>query len=228
MRQISKTILLLGSLVAFIGCVTPVKKPTTNTINNKSGAVSLKIGFPIFFPFVPDRFASKVYLLKISKDKKNYSEMPLIESAMQNRDQVTFLNLEPGDYAIAGFYRLNETSNNSADIYAILDDASIEKSIFRVKENEITILGIIYCMLANDALNLQGNQFELSKKIAPGIENNTAEVVFTTLVGGHTRQVRVETITKIKNSPEEIDSFKPTLKEIFEGTAWKSQFKNLN
>jgi|GEM_PF-4972641 len=123
--------------------------------------------------------------------------------------------------------RRNETSNQTADLYIVLDDTSIEKSKFRVKEKEVTIPGIVYCMIAEDALNLQGNQLLLSKKIAPGIENNTAEVVLTTLIGGHTRQVRIEKITKVKNSQEEIDSFKPTLREIFEGTSWHQYFTNL-
>lgn len=228
MKQSLKSILLLFSLITFIGCVTPVKKPTTNNINNKSGAVTLKIGFPIYFPLVPDRLASKVFLMKLSKDKKNYAELPVVESTFESRDQVTFLNLEPGDYVIAGFYRLDQQSNHSADLFVILDDESITKSTFRVKENEMNILGTIYCMIAKDGLNLQGNQLELSKKIAPGVENNRADVLLTAVIGGHTKQVRIETITKIKNSPEEIDSFKPVLSESFEGTIWKSHFKNLN
>ncbi|XDD48068.1 hypothetical protein AB3N60_08375 [Leptospira sp. WS39.C2] len=227
MNQKIKNSFFISILLVTFGCVTAVKKPSNNVIQNKSGAMSLKIGLPIFFPFVPDRFATKVYILKLSKDKKTYAEMEMIESTFENRDQVTFFNLEPGEYAIAGFYRQNESSNQTADLYIVLDDASIEKSKFRVKEKEITILGIIYCMWADDALNLQGNQLLLSKKIAPGIENNTAEVVFTTLVGGRTRQVRIEKITKIKNSIEDIESFKPTLKEIVEGTSWQKYFTNI-
>lgn len=227
MKQTIKNLIYFSFIVVTFGCVTAVKKPSNNVIQNKSGAMSLKIGFPIYLPLVPDRFATKVYILKVSKDKKSFADMELIESTFENRDQVTFLNLEPGEYAIAGFYRRNETSNQTADLYIVLDDTSIEKSKFRVKEKEVTIPGIVYCMIAEDALNLQGNQLLLSKKIAPGIENNTAEVVLTTLVGGHTRQVRIEKITKVKNSQEEIDSFKPTLREIFEGTSWHQYFTNL-
>ncbi|MCW7466549.1 hypothetical protein EHR04_02230 [Leptospira levettii] len=227
MKQKIKNLIYVSFIVVTFGCVTAVKKPSNNVIQNKSGAMSLKIGFPIYLPLVPDRFATKVYILKVSKDKKSFADMELIESTFENRDQVTFLNLEPGEYAIAGFYRRNETSNQTADLYIVLDDTSIEKSKFRVKEKEVTIPGIVYCMIAEDALNLQGNQLLLSKKIAPGIENNTAEVVLTTLVGGHTRQVRIEKITKVKNSQEEIDSFKPTLREIFEGTSWHQYFTNL-
>ncbi|TGL14813.1 hypothetical protein EHQ42_13470 [Leptospira levettii] len=227
MKQKIKNLIYVSFIVVTFGCVTAVKKPSNNVIQNKSGAMSLKIGFPIYLPLVPDRFATKVYILKVSKDKKSFADMELIESTFENRDQVTFLNLEPGEYAIAGFYRRNETSNQTADLYIVLDDSSIEKSKFRVKEKEVTIPGIVYCMIAEDALNLQGNQLLLSKKIAPGIENNTAEVVLTTLVGGHTRQVRIEKITKVKNSQEEIDSFKPTLREIFEGTSWHQYFTNL-
>ncbi|MCG6148895.1 hypothetical protein LFX15_11435 [Leptospira levettii] len=227
MKQTIKNLIYVSFIVVTFGCVTAVKKPSNNVIQNKSGAMSLKIGFPIYLPLVPDRFATKVYILKVSKDKKSFADMELIESTFENRDQVTFLNLEPGEYAIAGFYRRNETSNQTADLYIVLDDTSIEKSKFRVKEKEVTIPGIVYCMIAEDALNLQGNQLLLSKKIALGIENNTAEVVLTTLVGGHTRQVRIEKITKVKNSQEEIDSFKPTLREIFEGTSWHQYFTNL-
>ncbi|MCW7498304.1 hypothetical protein ND860_17330 [Leptospira levettii] len=227
MKQKIKNLIYVSFIVVTFGCVTAVKKPSNNVIQNKSGAMSLKIGFPIYLPLVPDRFATKVYILKVSKDKKSFADMELIESTFENRDQVTFLNLEPGEYVIAGFYRRNETSNQTADLYIVLDDTSIEKSKFRVKEKEVTIPGIVYCMIAEDALNLQGNQLLLSKKIAPGIENNTAEVVLTTLVGGHTRQVRIEKITKVKNSQEEIDSFKPTLREIFEGTSWHQYFTNL-
>ncbi|MCW7508934.1 hypothetical protein [Leptospira levettii] len=227
MKQKIKNLIYVSFIVVTFGCVTAVKKPSNNVIQNKSGAMSLKIGFPIYLPLVPDRFATKVYILKVSKDKKSFADMELIESTFENRDQVTFLNLEPGEYVIAGFYRRNETSNQTADLYIVLDDTSIEKSKFRVKEKEVTIPGIVYCMIAEDALNLQGNQLLLSKKIAPGIENNTAEVVLTTLVGGHTRQVRIEKITKVKNSKEEIDSFKPTLREIFEGTSWHQYFTNL-
>ncbi|TGL66964.1 hypothetical protein [Leptospira levettii] len=227
MKQKIKNLIYVNFIVVTFGCVTAVKKPSNNVIQNKSGAMSLKIGFPIYLPLVPDRFATKVYILKVSKDKKSFADMELIESTFENRDQVTFLNLEPGEYVIAGFYRRNETSNQTADLYIVLDDTSIEKSKFRVKEKEVTIPGIVYCMIAEDALNLQGNQLLLSKKIAPGIENNTAEVVLTTLVGGHTRQVRIEKITKVKNSQEEIDSFKPTLREIFEGTSWHQYFTNL-
>ncbi|TGM43498.1 hypothetical protein EHQ75_04835 [Leptospira levettii] len=227
MKQKIKNLIYVSFIVVTFGCVTAVKKPSNNVIQNKSGAMSLKIGFPIYLPLVPDRFATKVYILKVSKDKKSFADMELIESTFENRDQVTFLNLEPGEYAIAGFYRRNETSNQTADLYIVLDDTSIEKSKFRVKEKEVTIPGIVYCMIAEDALNLQGNQLLLSKKIAPGIENNTAEVVLTTLVGGHTRQLRIEKITKVKNSQEEIDSFKPTLREIFEGTSWHQYFTNL-
>ncbi|MGE8719862.1 hypothetical protein ACO2KH_00880 [Leptospira terpstrae] len=59
----------------------------------------------------------------------------------------------------------------------------------------MNILGTVYCMFAKDGLNLQGNQLEISKKIAPGIENSRADVLLAVTLGGHTKQVRIETIT---------------------------------
>jgi hypothetical protein len=191
-------------------------------VPNKSSAIVLELGEPRLFGSTS---LEKFWLVKFEKGVTKISELPLLESNFNSGSRLYLLNIEAGEYAIAGGYRFQKGNQGSIDTnyYYVFDRAHLEKTKFSVKPNQVQIVGKFKVEFNGGKLEVDPDMDNLGEKIVGNFKasllGKIGVGIATALLGGSITAPGYANIVKV-NTPEDLAEIEKEVKLDFAETKW--------
>ena len=221
-----KFILILLVILNLILCRTkPEIKPTKK---DSSSSIVFQIRVPVTIGSMKI-LVDKAWLIKFDKEKKEISELEILETNFTSKERIYYLNIEPGEYGILGVFRHIPAGKYSIrrKIWYLFDKNSLQLTKFRVEPFQNLVLGELVLDFSQIRFGEDYQMDLIAEKICPSFADIQKKDIWNHIVdnifggfGGTVNEASYYKVLTFNVSPEKKEEISKEARLDLEKTEW--------